>query len=166
MTKPNANQIIAVVLMAIVLHNSYLHYTHPAYTYYRENVQQFRADYNAFRKQVIEDFVPAITNVSIRLASASSVPQPTNSFSSVSSSPAVKPSPDKVKFSELQASYFVCNGEKGFYFEGFPYFLGDVFMGGEVILITPSFVQTTISGYILRKPQKGTSYAQDSFTVR
>ena len=69
--KPNANQWFAIALILALCYNGYIHATHPAYTYYKENVQALRREFIAFRNLVQSDFVPAVSNGFINLAHVS-----------------------------------------------------------------------------------------------
>lgn len=68
MKKPTINQILAVAVIVAVSLNTYQHYSHPAYRYYVDNIHKLREDFKAFKLQVANDFVPAVSNGFLRAA--------------------------------------------------------------------------------------------------
>ena len=67
--KLNFNQCLAIVLIGALCYNGYIHYTHPAYTYYKENIAALRREFVDFRNLVTSDFVPAVSNGFLNVAS-------------------------------------------------------------------------------------------------
>ena len=53
---------LLIILICVIIVQSVMTLTHPAYRYYRTQAQNLRNDYLRFEKQVRDDFVPAITN--------------------------------------------------------------------------------------------------------
>ena len=53
---------LLIILIFVIILQAAMILTHPAYRYYRTQVQSLRDDYLRFERQVRDDFVPAITN--------------------------------------------------------------------------------------------------------
>lgn len=138
------NQWLILAVFLGLLYNTYVHYTHPAYRFYRASVLALRAEYEGFRRQIVSDFVPAITNLQFRLTSslASSSASATNSvvgFTNPMTSPtngfsAVRP---PLRFGR----YFECNGVPYVTLGVRYYTVGDEIMGYPVVSIAPGVVK-------------------------
>ena len=118
---------LLIILICVIVVQSVMTLTHPAYRYYRTQAQNLREDYLRFERQVRDDFVPVITNFVNR------VPRGTHT-ENVNTENVIIPI-DKPPFTELQTFPFSINDKKGFSFNGFYYFEGDSFMGSEIISI-------------------------------
>lgn len=132
--------IIALIIVLII--NSVLHFTHPAYKYYSSNVDQFRSDYNDFVRKVQDDFIPCILQYGSNVQSrASSVI--TNSISSLSSSASSVISSTSKTIQTIKGRYFVCGKP---YFESYDYHftftIGDDFLGSPIVDIRPTCLLT------------------------
>ena len=138
---------LLIILICVIVVQSVMTLTHPAYRYYRSQVQNLRNDYLKFEKQVRDDFVPAITNF------VKNVPRGTLTDNvitdnvitddvitrnvitdNVITNDVIVPI-EKPPFAEIPASAFSINDKIGFSFRGFYYFEGDSFMGSEIISI-------------------------------
>ena len=128
---------LLIILICVIVLQACMILTHPAYRYYRTQVQSLRDDYLRFERQVREDFVPAITNF------VSSVPRGTHTeivnteivnTENVNTENVNVPI-EKPPFTELNTFPFSINDKLGFSFNGFYYFVGDAFMGSEIISI-------------------------------
>ena len=53
---------LLIILICVIVVQSVMTLTHPAYRYYRTQAQSLRDDYLRFERQVRDDFVPVITN--------------------------------------------------------------------------------------------------------
>ena len=133
---------LLIILICVIVLQACMILTHPAYRYYRTQVQSLRDDYLRFERQVREDFVPAITNF------VSSVPRGThteivnteivnteNVNTENVNTENVNVPIEKPPFTELNTFPFSINDKLGFSFNGFYYFVGDAFMGSEIISI-------------------------------
>ena len=138
---------LLIILICVIVVQSVMTLTHPAYRYYRTQAQNLRNDYIKFEKQVREDFVPAITNF------VQNVPRGTLTDNvitkdvitdnvitkdvitdNVITQDVIIPI-DKPPFTEVSAAPFSINDKMGFDCNGFYYFEGDTFMGSEIISI-------------------------------
>lgn len=126
-------KILLLVLVLVLIANTVLHFTHPAYRYYTQNVSQFRSDYNDFVRRVQHDFIPVILSVSSNRVYSSSTSFVTNSLSSASR--------DQVP-SSVDARYFVAGGRPGFTFNNFNFFQGDDFYGYTILDVRPTIIIT------------------------
>ena len=138
---------LLIILICVIVLQAVMTLTHPAYRYYRTQVQNLRDDYLRFERQVREDFVPAITNF------VSSVPRGThtenvntqnvntqnvnteNVNTQNVNTENVNVPIEKPPFTEIAAAPFAINDKIGFTFNGFYYFVGDSIMGSEIISI-------------------------------
>ena len=138
---------LLIILICVIFFQSVMILTHPAYRYYRTQVQSLRDDYLRFERQVRDDFVPAITNfvqtvprgthtenVNTKNVNTKNVNTENVNTENVNTKNVNIPI-DKPPFTELQTSPFSINDKKGFSFNGFYYFEGDTFMGSEIISI-------------------------------
>ena len=143
---------LLIILICVIVLQSVMILTHPAYRYYRTQVQSLRDDYLRFERQVRDDFVPAITNfvknvprgtytenvntknVNTENVNTENVNTKNVNTENVITENVIIPM-DKPPFTELQTSPFSINDKIGFTFNGFYYFVGDSFMGGEIISI-------------------------------
>ena len=138
---------LLIILICVIVLQSVMILTHPAYRYYRTQVQSLRDDYLRFERQVRDDFVPAITNfaqivprgthtgnVNTGNVNTENVNTENVNTENVNTKNVNIPI-DKPPFSELTTSPFSINDKIGFSFNGFYYFEGDSFMGSEIISI-------------------------------
>ena len=138
---------LLIILIFVIVVQSVMTLTHPAYRYYRSQVQNLRNDYLRFEKQVRDDFVPAITNF------VKNVPRGTITKNEITKNEITKDvitrdvntenvitkdviiPIEKPPFTELNTSPFSINDKIGFSYNGFYYFVGDTFLGSEIISI-------------------------------
>lgn len=138
---------LLIILICVIVVQSVMTLTHPAYRYYRTQAQNLRNDYIKFEKQVRDDFVPAITNF------VQNVPRGTFTKNEISENEITKGVNtenviteneitkdviipiEKPPLTELSTAPFSINDKIGFSFNGFYYFEGDTFMGSEIISI-------------------------------
>lgn len=133
---------LLIILICVIVVQSVMTLTHPAYRYYRTQAQNLRNDYLKFEKQVREDFVPAITNF------VQNVPRGTLTKDVITKNEITKDvitdnvitqdviiPIDKPPFTEVSATPFSINDKMGFDCNGFYYFEGDTFMGSDIISI-------------------------------
>ena len=143
---------LLIILICVIVVQSVMTLTHPAYRYYRTQAQSLRDDYLRFERQVRDDFVPAITNF------AFSVPRGThtenvntenvntenvntenvnteNVNTENVNTENVNVPIEKPPFTDIVASPFSINDKMGFSCRGFYYFEGDTFMGSRIISI-------------------------------
>ena len=138
---------LLIILICVIVLQACMTLTHPAYRYYRTQAQNLRNDYIKFEKQVRDDFVPAITNF------VQNVPRGTLTDNvitdnvitdnvitdnvitrNVITNDVIVPI-EKPPFTEIPSFAFAINDKIGFSFRGFHYFVGDTFMGSEIISI-------------------------------
>ena len=143
---------LLIILICVIVVQSVMTLTHPAYRYYRSQAQNLRNDYLKFEKQVRDDFVPAITNF------VQNVPRATLTKNEITKDVITKDvitkdvitkdvitkseitqdviiPMDKPPFTEILGIPFSVNDKMGFNCNGFYYFEGDTFMGSEIISI-------------------------------
>ena len=118
---------LLIILICVIVLQAVMTLTHPAYRYYRTQAKSLRDDYLRFERQVRDDFVPAITNF------VQTVPCGTHTENVNTEN--VNVPIEKPPFTELNTSPFSINDKIGFSFNGFYYFVGDSFMGSEIISI-------------------------------
>ena len=123
---------LLIILICVIVVQSVMTLTHPAYRYYRTQAQSLRDDYLRFERQVRDDFVPAITNFAQTVQRG--IHTENVNTENVITENVIIPI-DKPPFTELNSSPFSINDKKGFSFNGFYYFEGDAFMGSEIISI-------------------------------
>ena len=140
---------LLIILICVIVLQAVMILTHPAYRYYRTQAQSLRDDYLRFERQVRDDFVPAITNFVNR------VPRGTHSENVNTENVITKNEItedvilpiEKPPLTELNTSPFSINDKIGFSFNGFYYFVGDTFMGSEIISIDGAGVRLS-NGYV------------------
>ena len=128
---------LLIILICVIVLQSVMTLTHPAYRYYRTQAQSLRDDYLRFERQVRDDFVPAITNF------VHTVPRGThtenvntkNVYTENVNTENVNVLIEKPPFTDIIASPFSINDKMGFSCRGFYYFEGDTFMGSRIISI-------------------------------
>ena len=138
---------LLIILICVIVVQSVMTLTHPAYRYYRTQAQSLRDDYLRFERQVRDDFVPAITNF------VSRVPRGTHTENVITenvntenvitenvitenvNTENVNVPIEKPPFTDILATPFSINDKMGFSCRGFYYFEGDTFMGSRIISI-------------------------------
>ena len=118
---------LLIILICVIVVQSVMTLTHPAYRYYRTQAQSLRDDYLRFERQVRDDFVPAITNF------VQTVPRGTHTENVNTEN--VNVPIEKPPFTDILAFPFSINDKMGFSCRGFYYFVGDTFMGSRIISI-------------------------------
>lgn len=58
--------ILIIFLLAIIV-NTFSHFFHPSYKYYKENVEKLKNEFIAFKDQVVLEIVPSINTVNTNL---------------------------------------------------------------------------------------------------
>ena len=138
---------LLIILICVIVLQSVMTLTHPAYRYYRTQAQSLRDDYLRFERQVRDDFVPVLTNfvssdprgthtenVNTKNVNTENVNTENVNTENVNTENVNVPI-EKPPFTELNTSPFSINDKIGFTFNGFYYFVGDTFMGSEIISI-------------------------------
>lgn len=178
--KPTFSQILCFLLFVAVLHNTYLHYSHPAYKYYRETSLNLHSQMDGFKKEVAEQFVPAVREVASNMVAIATVdhdsfpsPQLPDRDSEENSTSSIVEKSDggshggftfAVPCVEV-ASYVYCSarigtyGEKGVYINDWFYRLGDSYFGSPIVSISP---ECTICRDFVLIPSKSNIVKKDS----
>ena len=138
---------LLIILICVIVVQSVMTLTHPAYRYYRTQAQSLRDDYLRFERQVRDDFVPAITNfafsvprgtltqnVNTENVNTKSVNTENVNTENVNTENVNVPI-EKPPFTDIHAAPFSINDKMGFSCRGFYYFEGDTFMGSRIISI-------------------------------
>ena len=128
---------LLIILICVIVLQSVMTLTHPAYRYYRTQAKSLRDDYLRFERQVRDDFVPAITNF-VQTVPRGTHTENVNTENVITENLITKDviiPIDKPPFTELNTSPFSINDKIGFSYNGFYYFEGDNFMGSEIISI-------------------------------
>ena len=138
---------LLIILICVIVVQSVMTLTHPAYRYYRTQAQSLRDDYLRFERQVRYDFVPAITNfaktvprgtytknVNTENVNTENVNTENVNTENVNTENVNVPI-EKPPFTDILASPFSINDKMGFSCRGFYYFVGDTFMGSKIISI-------------------------------
>lgn len=152
-------KLLILVLVVVLIINTVLHFTHPAYKYYTDNVRQFRSDYNDFVRQVRSDFIPTILQVSSnryqRVETSSSSSNVVVETSSSSSS---------VIPTSVDARYFSANGDGYFCFNGWTFKKGDDFYGYTILDVRPTLIITDGRVFLISsdRSDKSTGVPQSS----
>ena len=144
----NPLHLILVLLLLAVVVNSVIHYTSPAYRYYREAVNGLRSDYTKLRKQLLVDLLPtlqlALTNKTSTVSYSS-----TTSFTSTDSLVTVDTTTNCLPLTSfLSFDFFSVSNSPGFSFNGRTYAVGDLFLGSPVVFVSPTFIKTVERNYI------------------
>lgn len=149
-------QLMAVVLILATVLNALMHFTHPAYRYYKEFSRAQAEKFDALEKRIRADFVPAIMSaVSNRSAavaspfSSASPSLPSSSGSFPSSSPAVPVvygsdvrKDVKLRFASVNDVPFVTVNDT------VHLTIGDDFFGEPIRRITPTCLFTDSAVYL------------------
>ena len=138
---------LLIILICVIVVQSVLTLTHPAYRYYRTQAQSLRNDYLRFERQVRDDFVPAITNFAFRVprgthtenvntenVNTENVNTENVNTENVNTENVNVPI-EKPPFTDISAAPFSINDKMGFSCRGFYYFEGDTFAGSKIISI-------------------------------
>ena len=138
---------LLIILICVIVVQSVMTLTHPAYRYYRTQAQSLRDDYLRFEKQVRDDFVPVITNfvnrvprgtltenVNTENVNTENVNTENVNTENVNTENVNVPI-EKPPFTDIVAAPFSINDKMGFSCRGFYYFEGDTFMGSRIISI-------------------------------
>lgn len=134
----NRNQVLLLFAIGAVCYNSYLHFSSPAYRYYKESITSFRSDFDKYKSIIQNDFLPSVYFLA------------TNSHAVVSS-PAAPIRDSNGSLGILDASFFICQGRRGFVFNGFEFFVGDDFFGYPILGISPTLVTTSQGFFYFNK---------------
>ena len=133
---------LLIILIVVITIQCIVTLTHPAYRYYKSQAENLRTDYLRFEKQVRDDFVPAITNLALKVPRGTYTKNEIteneiteNEISKNVITNSVISFPDKPPYTEIFGSPFSQNDKIGFYCNGFYYFVGDTFMGSKILSI-------------------------------
>lgn len=98
------NQVLLLLAIGAICYNSYLHFTSPAYRYYRQSVSSLRSDFDKYKSLIETEFLPSVYFLA------------TNSNHTVSSSPVVSIRDSNGSLGIVDGAFFVCQGRKGIHF--------------------------------------------------
>ena len=150
---------LLIILIFVIVLQSVMTLTHPAYRYYRTQAQSLRDDYLRFARQVRDDFVPAITNfghtvlrgthtknVNTKTVNTKNVNTENVNTENVNTENVNVPI-ETPPFTEICGNPFSINDKMGFFVNGFCYYVGDYFMGSRVLSIDPVGIRLS-NGYV------------------
>lgn len=139
--KLTLNQVLLVGVFLALVVNTIVHFTSPAYRYYKQNLEHLQNGVNDFERKVALQFVPAVLALTNSLGRSDTVA--TNSFSVVAgtSLPLLSQTNSPSLFN-LDFKFFTVGGQMGFSCDGVNYFEGDSFFGSSIRLVTPTMIVT------------------------
>ena len=128
--------VLGCLVFLALLVNTWVHYTHPAYSHYVETSRHIDERFEKMRKQMFDDIVPFV-----KFAVSH-----TNDLAGVSSSSNSVTSLIREKF--LDFRFFSFNYQPFFEYQGHSYRLGDLFLGSPLVYISPTLIQTVTDRFI------------------
>lgn len=138
-------QFLILVLIVGIVINTWIHFTSPAYLYYREKVAEIKDDNSLFRRRVYTDLMPLIFMKTNSFCSSSVVV----SNGVVSSS--FNSSYSESRYAVIDASFFILGGEMGFFYNGWQFFIGDLFYGDQIVYIDPTMAKTRTMDFFFKR---------------
>lgn len=141
--KANRNQILAVLLIAIIGFNCYVHFSSPIIHDFNSFASELRRDNDIFKSKIVNDFIPAITAIATNRVGVAS---------SVSGYSPFKVENLPVSLGIIDGRFFVCGSRSGFYWDDRSFFVGDDFFGFPILGVSPTIVTTAQGFFYLRKP--------------
>lgn len=149
--KFSKHDFLIVALIVVAFFNTCVHFSSPAYKFYKENFQKVFVENGRQFDEIRLKLIPVLTN-QLEVLRVSRLPVTncvdvfsTNSVSLSASSPSVLPRrvfrPQRV---------FVWEGEWVLQFDGFVYSVGCPFDDGVILSISPTYLLTTSAEYFLR----------------
>lgn len=133
------NQLLVIALILALVVNTVTHFTHPAYSFYRDNMDALYSRQSEFEDKVKSEFIPAfeklITNQVNVIRSPSSLISPTVS-------PSVPLSDNLIQSRKIAYDYFLYNGSPCFRYHGWCYFVGSFFYGRRIVTVYPEMIVT------------------------
>lgn len=161
-------QVIALLLVVALIFNAIIHWTHPAYRYYRDKISLMDSRYDARYKEFVSDvrtnLVPSIAfvatnNINSLVAFSRSFQNSSQFQDRVSSSSS---SSKTLNRSKLNANYWSIGGDYGLWFEGYSYRVGDSFRGENILAIDPSCMLCDNTLYIIGRSSSNSNVAGNS----
>lgn len=153
------NQYLQLALVLVLAINSVQHFTSPVYREYNRLCSLVARQSEESNRIFFDRTFPAFTNYVCAIASDLSSASVVNSnyCASVSSPDSrmvdhkdVRQSAQNEKGGLVVSSYRI-NGVDGFYYQGFDYRVGDMFFGSPIVYLSPTFVKTVDSYFVLRQ---------------
>ena len=149
------NTWMALALIGALVINTIMHFSHPAYRFYKDTSKLQDKKYDEFVKRVEKEFAPAIINSISNIAEKSSIsssPAPAPITTSAASSMFGRGNSDK-DFDDDLISFLIVNNEPILKYGNFYLKAGDVLWGDIITRITPSAVFCRQNTFIIQ-PQK------------
>ena len=140
--KMSRNTWMALALIGALVLNTIMHFSHPAYRFYKDTSKAQDKKYDEFVKRVEKEFTPAIINSISNIAEKSSIassPAPAPITTSAASSMFGRGNSDK-DFDDDLISFLIVNNEPILKYGNFYLKAGDVLWGDIITMITPSAV--------------------------
>lgn len=151
---------IFFLLIGFSVINTVMHFTHPAYKYYKQNISKVESRLSdrqeKFEKKIIGDFLPAIYQ-----SISNSYRVVEGSPSSVSVLPQAKTEHRVVK--QLDASFYIFRGVPCIEYNGITFQVGDNFDGSAIISVSPMMVRTDFADYEIKSKLNSTSKRSASY---
>ncbi len=148
----NRSQLIGIVLIIALVVNTLFHFFHPAYREYRRMSDAVNLSFESFRKDVLDSFVPVVSNIVDIMHSQQSLQLPVDAVADVvrTSMPflvgsRVQDTADLSYARVADRDYVVLNGS-------LPLSLGDDLWGYPIRRITSTSVTTDATTYLFAPP--------------
>lgn len=138
---------IFFLLICFSIINTVIHFTHPAYKYYKQNISKVESKLldrqEKFEKKIVGDFLPAIYQAI------------SNSYRVVNGSAPSAPAITQIKseqrpLRQLDASFYLFRGAPCIEYNGITFQVGDNFDGSAITSVSPLLVRTEFSDYEIR----------------
>lgn len=148
--------LIFFLLIGFSAVNTVIHFTHPAYKYYKQNISLVENRLNErqekFEKKILADLLPAIYQ------SISNSYRVVKADASASQSPYISISPEvkneRRALKQLDASFYLFRGVPCIEYNGITFKVGDNFDGSAITCVSPMMVRTELADYEIKvKPR-------------
>lgn len=144
---PRKFYILCLVLIVAVVVNTIVHFSSPAYRYYREVARRQDDTIALFKRQVTAEILPNFVSSISNVVKASSSTILTNALGSAGAGAASPAPADSVCLPKLpdvisSAYVFKCGGDFYLSFAGHYYRVGDFFAGHRILEIYPNTLIT------------------------
>lgn len=154
--KLNGHHYTIILLAVALIANTAVHFSHPAYSFYEKQFDIVRKEiddrfaimdksYSNFVMTVENTFVPTINDLASKILSSQSPDSPSVAVSQIDDNEKMRKSIED-DFFDIRANFVMVDAkvsdfsERGAYINGWFYREGDLYMGREIVSISPECV--------------------------
>lgn len=158
----NKTHLLIYLLILSLIFNSVIHFTHPSYNYYKQNITKLNEELEAFKNQVVFTFVPALNSIATNISTDVSFSIVSNHLSKISNKISSESSilvnekkflvqNNETDYNEILVKdykYMIACGKEYVQLYGKIYSFGDFILGERIIYIDAMLTKTKNYNFI------------------